>query len=344
MKERETFIERRDRKKEHINFFLKSSYNNDNYFEDIYLEHKALPELNIDEIDTKCIFLGKYVDYPIIINAITGGTEFSREINKKLYKLSKEFNIPIAVGSQTISLYDEKSRDSFKIVRDVLGEEGIVLANLNARASLDEVETAIKMIDANGIQLHLNPAQELTMVEGDRTFKGIRDNIKRIITNIDKPVIVKEVGFGISSDVAKELYNIGVRHIDISGTGGTNFIEIEDLRNDEIDFDDIYNWGIPTALSLLQCREIKDDLNIIASGEIKNSQEIVKSLVLGATMVGISGEILRHLLEDGYEVAYKYLKGTLYKTKMLMLLLGKKNIQELKTAPFKIKGKLKELS
>ena len=343
MKERKMFTERRDRKKEHINFFLKSSCHNTNYFEDIYLEHIALPELNINEIDTKCIFLGRYVDYPIVINAITGGTEFAREINRNLSKLAKEFNIPIAVGSQTISLYDERSRDSFKIVRDVLGEEGIVLANLNARASLDEVETAIKMIDANGVQLHLNPAQELTMAEGDRGFKGIKDNIKYIIKNIDRPVIVKEVGFGISNDVARGLYNVGVRYMDISGVGGTDFIEIEDLRNSKIDFRDIYGWGIPTALSLLQCRNIKDDLNIIASGGIKNSQEIIKALVLGSTMVGISGEILRYLLDGGYKAAYKYLEGTLYKIKMLMLLLGKKNIRELKTVPFKIKGELKEL-
>ncbi len=343
MKGRENFKQRKDRKKEHVEFFLQSSYHNSNYFEDIYLEHRALPELDINEIETKCIFLGKCVDYPIIINAITGGTKFSREINRKLSKLAKEFNIPIAVGSQTISLYEEENRDSFKIVREVVGEEGVVLANLNARASLEEVKVAIEMIDANGIQLHLNPAQELAMTEGDRSFKGIKNNIEDIIKNVNKPVIIKEVGFGISKNVAKELYSIGVRYIDVSGSGGTNFIEIEDLRNKEMDFDDIYTWGIPTALSLLQCRELKEDLNIISSGGIKNSQEIVKSIVLGATMVGISGEILRCLLEGGYETAYKYLEETLYKTKMLMLLLGKRNIKELRTAPYKIKGELREL-
>lgn len=337
------FEKRKDRKREHIKFFLESSSMKSNLFEDIYLKHNALPELNLGQIDTSCMFLGKRVDFPIMINAITGGTKFSREINEELSKLAKHFNIPMAVGSQTIALHNKNSRDSFKIVREIVGEEGIVLSNVSANSSLEEVMDAIEMIKADGIQLHLNVAQELAMEEGDRNFEGILENIKYIVENVKTPIIVKEVGFGISKEVAKELYNVGVKYIDISGAGGTNFIEIEDLRNQKIDFSDLYDWGIPTALSLLECRELEEDLNIIASGGIKNSQDIVKSLVLGASMIGLSGEILRCLLEGGYEIASKYIEGVLYKTKMLMLLLGKKNIKELKNTHFKIKGELKEL-
>ena len=336
-------ILRKDRKKEHIDHYLKSGYINYTLFDDVFVEHNALPELNLSEIDTRIKFLGNNVNYPIMINAITGGTEFSREINRDLSKIAKEYNIPMAVGSQTIALNDKEAQGSFKIVREIIGEDGIVVANLNAHASLEEVKYAMDILEADGIQLHLNPAQELIMKEGDREFKGILDNIEEIISNIDKPVIIKEVGFGISRNVAQRLYDIGVNYIDVSGTGGTNFIEIEDRRNDEIDFHDMYSWGIPTALSLIQCRSIAEDIILISSGGIRTSLDIVKSICIGADLVGISGEILKHLIKGGYNKANKYMKDLTYKLKTLMLLTGSKNIEELKNTPYKVKGDLKDL-
>ncbi len=336
-------IIRKDRKKEHIEHYLKSTYRNYTLFEDIYIEHNSLPELNFAEIDTRTNFLGKVVEYPIMINAMTGGTEFSREINRELSKIAKKYNIPMAVGSQTIALKNKDSHKSFKIVRETIGNNGVIIANLSGYASVEEAKYAMDILDADGIQLHLNPAQELVMREGDRDFKGILENIANMITSVEKPVIVKEVGFGISRDVVQRLHKVGVRYVDISGKGGTNFIEIEDGRNDEIDFSDIYSWGIPTALSLLQCKDIGEDLKIISSGGIKTSLDILKSLILGAHMVGIGGMILRKLIEDGYEVADKYMEGLIYKLKVLMALTGSKNIEELKNTPYKIKGVLKDL-
>ena len=151
----------------------------------------------------------------------------------------------MAVGSQTIALEgDEDAIDSFRIVREIIGDQGVVIGNLSGQASVEEAKRAMDMINADAIQIHLNPAQELVMEEGDREFKGIIDNIEAIVNNIDKPVIVKEIGFGISKDVAEKLYNVGVRYIDISGYGGTNFIEIENLRNQSFDFTELYSWGI----------------------------------------------------------------------------------------------------
>ena len=336
-------IFRKDRKKQHIEEYLKSSYKNSTMFQDIYIEHNSLPELNLNEIDTKVEFLGKNVDYPLMINAITGGTEFSWEINRNLSKLAKKYNIPMAVGSQTIALKDSNSYDSFKIVRETIGEDGVVIANLNSHASLEDVKFAINLIDADAIQLHLNPAQELVMKEGDRDFRGILDNIGKIVSNIEKPVIVKEVGFGISKDVAEKLYNIGVKYIDISGSGGTNFIEIEDRRNNEMDFRDMYSWGIPTALSLIQCRSIDESIHIISSGGIKTSLDIIKSLIIGADIVAISGAILKHLVEDGIVETDKYISELIYKLKILMLLTGNRTIEELKNTPYKVIGELKDL-
>lgn len=335
---------RKQRKKEHVENYLRTTYRGDTLLGDVFLQHNALPNLRLEDIDTRTTFLGKNVDYPIIINAMTGGSEFTQEINRDLSLLAKEFNIPMAVGSQTIALCEEEGcRNSFRVVRDNISKEGIVIANLSARASLEEVKLALEIIDGDAIQLHLNPAQEVVMLEGDRDFIGILDNIENIVKDLDKPVIIKEVGFGISKEVAAKLYDVGVRHIDISGFGGTNFIEIENIRFNNIDFSDMYSWGIPTALALVKCRELPKDLDLIASGGIRDSMDIIKALVLGGNMVGISGELLSYLLHGGYEGAKDYLEAIIYKIKILMLLLGKRNIEELKDTDYKIVGELKEL-
>ena len=335
---------RKNRKKEHVENYLRTSFKGDNLFDDVYLEHNALPELNLSDINTKINFLGKTIDYPIIINAMTGGAEFATEINRDLALLSKEFKIPMAVGSETILLCeDDVCKESFKVVRENIGDEGVVIANLSGHASVDDAKIAMDVISGDAIQIHLNVAQELAMDEGDRDFKGIINNIEAIVKNIDKPVIVKEIGFGISKDVAKRLYDIGVKYIDISGHGGTNFMEIENLRNRNIDLTELFSWGIPSALSLIKCKELPQDIKIISSGGIRTATDIVKSIVLGAELAGISGEILSYLVHGGYDNTKEYLDGITYKIKMIMLLMGKKNIFELRNSKYKITGQLKEL-
>lgn len=335
---------REKRKKEHVENYLRTTYRGDNLLGDVFIEHNSLPNLSLDEIDLSTEFLGKKIDYPIIINAMTGGADFSWEINKQLAEIAKAFNIPMAVGSQTIALCeDEECKRSFRIARETIGKDGIVIANLNAQASVDDVKYAMEMIKADAIQLHLNPAQEVVMLEGDKSFKGIVDNIENIVKSIDKPVIVKEVGFGISKNVAKKLFDIGVRNIDVSGFGGTNFIEIENIRYNDIDFSDLYDWGIPTALSVIETRSISNDLTLIASGGIRDSIDIIKALAIGGDMVGISGEILSYLLHGGYDNARDYLDATIYKLKILMLLSGKKDIKSLKNMDYRLMGRLKDL-
>ncbi len=332
------------RKKEHIENYLKTSFQGDTLFGDVFLEHNSLPNLNFNDIDTSIEFLGRKVSYPIIINAMTGGSALTKEINHDLSELAKEFDIPMAVGSQTIALEDDEDAiESFKVVRGIIGDKGVVISNLSGQASVEQAKKAIEMLNGDAIQIHLNVAQELVMEEGDREFKGIIDNIEAIVKNLDKPVIVKEVGFGMSKEVAQRLYNIGVRYIDISGYGGTNFIEIENLRNHSYDFTELYNWGIPTAASLINCRRLPKDLNIISSGGIRNATDIVKSLILGAQTVGISGELLSFLVHGGYAYAKEYLENIIYKMKILMILLGKKNIEELRNSEYKITGRLKDL-
>lgn len=333
---------RSSRKKEHIHHFLKSDFKSDNYFENIYLEHNSLPELDFEEIDTKYSFLGKDISFPVMINAMTGGFKDAVKINSNLATVAERFNIPMAVGSQAIAINNKEYEPSFKAVRKIL-KTGIVISNINAFAEPPEVLRAIDMIEADAIQIHLNPAQEICMPEGDRNFKGVLKNIENIVREINKPIIVKEIGFGISKDVARRLFEAGVKYIDIGGRGGTNFIKIESERNEEFDFSELFEWGIPTALSLLECRSVSRDLNIICSGGMRSANDVVKALCAGADMTGISGPILRELLEGGYEGAEKYIQNIIYKSKVIMFLLGKKNLNELRTVPYRVKGQLKEL-
>lgn len=334
---------RKYRKREHIENYLRSSYTGNPLFDDVLLMHNSLPECDFYEVDTSTMFLNKKINFPLMINAMTGGSEFTEDINRDLSLIAKEFNLPMAVGSQTLAMEDKDAIKSYQIVRENM-KDGIVLGNLSGRATVDEAKFAVEMIGADGLQIHLNPAQELAMDEGDRTFRGILTNIEKIVAALDVPVIVKEVGFGMSKEVVKRLYDSGVRIVDVSGYGGTNFMEVENLRNPENDLSELYSWGIPTAMSVIGAKSLElDDLQIISSGGVRNSLDIAKSIAIGADMVAISGEILSYLIHGGYEYTMQYLAGLIYKTKIVMTLTGSKNIEELKKTKYFITGRLKDL-
>lgn len=335
---------RQARKDEHIEKYLKTTAAGDTLFDCVYVEHNSLPEIDFDEIDTSLTFLGKKISFPLMINAMTGGTDMTESINEDLSMLAKEFNLPMAVGSQQIALDDEKTAHSFQVIREALCENCIVIGNLSAQAGVEDVKKAMDMIQADAMGLHLNPAQELVQSEGDRSFKGIEENIRNVTKAFPGKVIVKEVGFGVSKSVAQRLVDAGVTHLDISGAGGTNFLEIEDLRDNKVDFTDLYGWGIPTAAAILNARSVSDDLFLISSGGVKTAQDILKSIVLGADLTAMSGEILRYLLLGGYEYTREYLEGLILKTKIMMALVGARNLDELKNVPYKLTGKLKDLA
>jgi isopentenyl-diphosphate Delta-isomerase len=327
------------RKDEHIKLFMETIHVNDNGFKDVVLQNNALPEINFENIDTHCTFLGKVIDLPIMINAVTGGTEYTSEINKQLAKLSRDCNIPMAVGSQTIAIENRSMQNSFQIVREI-NNSGVIIANVSANSSYENVCVAIEMIAANAVQLHLNTAQEICMREGERNFKGILSNIKNIVNSVKVPVIVKEVGFGLSYEAAKKLYNTGVRCIDTGGRGGTNFITIEDSRNQEMDYSFLKHWGISTAQSLLECKNVAGDLKVICSGGITKAEEVVKAIAMGTALTGISGLILRVLLDKGYDDAKACIEKLQYEMKVFMLLLGAENLEKLSKTHYLLKGEL----
>lgn len=334
---------RLDRKVEHIQNYLKTEYQGNTLFSDVFLEHDALTQLSIDQIDTRVNFLGKELGFPLLINSMTGGADISLDINKNLASLAEEFTLAMATGSEKIALENQDTIPTFTITRDEY-PDGLIIGNLSSRESLEDAKKAVDILGADALQLHLNPAQELAMEGGDRDFCGVLENIETIVKNLEVPVIVKEVGYGISAKNAKRLYDIGVRYIDLAGSGGTSFLEIEDLRNIASDYSDIYGWGNPTAYLLETCKDLPKDLSLISSGGIKTALDIVKSLVMGADLVGISGEILKYLLHGNYAYAQSYIEETIYKTKMVMALLGARSIGDLKKVDYKITGKLKEMT
>lgn len=331
---------RRERKDEHVENYLKTSDYNDPLFGDIYLDHNSLSDVNFDEIDTSIEFLGRKISMPLMVNAMTGGGELSTDINEDLSSICKSLNIPMAVGSQAIGLEDTSAEESFSLIRD---KDLVRIGNLGAERSLEDFKDAAGMIDAHAIQVHLNVAQELFMPEGDKDFRGYYENIKNLRKNLNLPLIVKETGNGLSKEVCKKLIDAGIGYLDVAGCGGTNFIEIEDMRDFVSDYKEFYGWGIPTAKAIIDARSLSDDVFIIGSGGIKTAVDLAKALIIGADMAAVSGEALRYLLLGSYEACYDYLKEMNKRLKITMALLGVKNIEELKKVDYKITGRLKDL-
>lgn len=321
-----------NRKIEHIKYALKA-YSEDDYFKDIKIFNNSIPEINYDSISLETIFLKKKISMPIMINAMTGGTDFSFKLNDDLSVIAKKFNIPIAVGSQSIMLKDSSLKDSFKIMRKN-NKEGVILSNLSAMSSLEEAKRAVDILEADGIQLHMNVAQELVMAEGDRNFKGMIKNIENIVNKIEVPVILKEVGSGISYDTSRKLRDIGVKYIDVGGKGGTSFIKIESLRNKDSIYEEIEEIEISTPHSIINCKEGSRDITIIASGGINKGSHIVKSLILGSSICGIAGPILSYYLSSGKEGVEKYLNSLKKNTKILMGTLGCESLKDLKNVKY----------
>lgn len=331
-----------DRKKEHIENYLKSEYQGDTMLSCVYLEHQALTRYNWEDINTRVSFLGHTLEFPLIINAMTGGNETACDINEDLARLASEFGIAMATGSEKIALMQPEACESFQTVRQT-APNTVIIGNLSARESLDDVLAAISLIGADAMGLHLNTVQELIMAEGDRAFAQSYDNLCHIAKNTPVPLIVKEVGYGLSRHSCDLLHDIGIRWMDVSGHGGTNFSEIEDGRRFDRDYSELYQWGIPTAKCLYDLRDRPHDMHIIASGGLKNASDIVRAFVLGADMCAISGEILRYLMHGGYAAAKEYIASLIDKTRILMLSLNCCRIEELKEVPFKIVGPLKDL-
>lgn len=322
---------------------LISSFVGNPLFDEIYLEHNSLPEIDFNEINTQSEIFGKKISFPLIINAMVGGSERGYDVNKTLFSIAKEFNLPFSVGAQDGNVDNEQSKLYLDEIEERNNSEGIVLSNLSAKSDTDSVAKAMSVINSDGVTLYINAAQEIISFDGDTNFKNVLENIKTLAKEYSSKMVIKEKSMGMSKQTVQRLVDAGVKYIDVSGAGGTNFIEMENLRNYQEDFSDLYEWGIPTAKSIINARKASGTVKIIASGGIKTGLDIVKALVIGADYVGVSGELLKYLLHGGYDQAKKYLEDLICKTKVVMFLLGVKNLKELKNVDYKITGRLREI-
>ena len=299
--------------------------------------YQALPDLDLTEIDTSVDFLSKRLRAPILINAMTGGHPDVKEINRSLARAAARAGIAMAVGSQRAGLEDPSVAGSYQVVREE-NPDGLILANLGANASSQAVTQALQMIDADALQLHLNVAHELAMPEGDRDFRGVLTNIEAIVRTSPVPVIIKEVGGGLSREVAQLLYHAGVSYLDVGGSGGTNFVHIEHNRTDPVRNPAWDFRGISTAVSLLETLSLSLPMGVIASGGIGDSRQIALALALGAQLVGMAGAFLHVLYQQSEEALHLYIEELIDDLRKTMLTVGARSLADLPHKPVVITG------
>jgi isopentenyl-diphosphate delta-isomerase len=269
--------------------------------ESYHFIHEAIPELDLEAVDTSLSLFGKRLTAPILISSMTGGTEDAGEINKILAEAAQECNIAMGIGSQRAALDDPQQIPTFTIVRkaapDILLFANLGAVQLNYGYGIDECQRAVEMIQADALILHLNSLQEAVQDNGDTNFLGLAKKIRKICRQLEVPVIVKEVGWGISKRTAGILVDCGVAAIDVAGAGGTSWSKVEMHRAPNDQFQQLAgsfdSWGIPTADSILNVKQASQEVIIIASGGLKDGVDIAKCIALGARMGGMAGSFLR---------------------------------------------------
>ena len=283
---------------------------------------------------------------------MTGGTPEATKINSRLSLVAEKFGLGMGLGSQRAGLLSSELAETYSIARSNAPSAFLVAniggAQLSKGLKVQDIKNMIEMIEADALVVHLNPLQELIQPEGEPKYKGVLSKIKEICANFDIPIIVKEVGAGISMDVAKKLESAGVSAINVAGSGGTSWAGVEKLRaetahnSNKINLGELFwDWGIPTAVSLIEVRN-SVKIPVIASGGIRNGLEIAKWMGLGANMCGMAYPFLRHASKS-FESLCEFANKTLIELKSTMFLVGSKNISELGKSRFIITGELARL-
>lgn len=288
------------RKKEHIEIALNHDIqfrNKTSGFEEYDFVHCALPEMAFDEVDTKTSFLGKMLSFPLMITAMTGGFSGAGEINRILSEVCEQEKIALGVGSQRQMIENTKHLETYRIVRKhshkipILGNIGA--SEIIRMKDFSQIQKLVDLIQADAMAVHLNPLQEILQQEGNRDFRGVLNAIQKLVKQLPVPVIVKEIGCGISQSVAKKLVEAGVKYIDVAGAGGTSWTGIEFHRKGNKKLAKAFwDWGISTAKSIEMVKQIKG-AKIIASGGIRNGIDMAKAIALGAELCGAALPMLK---------------------------------------------------
>jgi isopentenyl-diphosphate delta-isomerase len=303
--------------------------------------HDALPELDAAEIDTSCRVLGKTLRAPLVIAAMTGGTEEALKVNRELASVAEERGYAFGLGSQRAMHVKGGVTQTYR-VRDV-APTALVLGNLGAvqaaKMTTAEVAALVRDVGADALCVHLNPAMELVQPGGDRDFRGCLDAIARLARELDVPVVVKETGCGLSARAAAKLADAGVRHVDVSGAGGTSWVAVETHRAEAAGDhaarslgEALWDWGVPTAASVAACARARMT-TVIATGGVSRGMEVAKAIALGATCAGIARPMLKALTEGGRAGALALGQSVEAELRAAMLLTGSRDLAELAKAP-----------
>lgn len=308
-------------------------------FDDIEFLHHALAGIDLAAVD-----LGVEVDAwrwpaPFYVNGMTGGTERTAKVNRELAIAARETGLAMGVGSVSIALDDPSTADGFRVVREE-NPDGIVFANLGAGRSADDAVRAVDLLRADGLQLHLNAVQETAMPEGSRELSGWLRSVEGIVAASPVPVIVKEVGFGLSRRTLEQLRGLGVRIADVSGTGGTDFLRIENARRTDAGYPFLAGFGQSTAACLLDAPT--DFPVLLASGGVRHPLDAVKSLALGARAVGVAGVFLEAAVAGGADRLIPLIRTWLAQTAGLLSLLGAATPSALTGTDVLLRGGLRE--
>jgi isopentenyl-diphosphate delta-isomerase len=299
------------RKTDHIRINLEKDVQSalNNGLDAYTFEHVALPELDFEAIDLKNKFLGKTLGAPLLISSMTGGTSEAKVINLRLAEVAERFGLAMGVGSQRTAFQHPESMDTFQVRRvapSILLFANLGAVQLNYGFTSADCRRAVEMIEADALILHLNPLQEALQPEGNTRFSGLLRKIEGVCKEVGVPVIVKEVGWGISAQVARRLADVGVAAIDVAGAGGTSWSQVEMYRMPDERRARVAalfrDWGIPTAHALVAVRNAVPELPLIASGGIRHGLDVAKCIALGASLVGMAGPFLRAAARSTDEV------------------------------------------
>jgi isopentenyl-diphosphate delta-isomerase len=342
------------RKEDHINICLSKPVQArkiTTLFNDVHLINNALPEIDFNDIDTSTTFLGHKFAAPLMVGAMTGGAELAKKINRNIAEAAQEMGLGMAVGSQRAGLYDKVLADTYSIARkaapDIYIGSNIGGAQISRGFKMEDAKKLVKMLDADAFYVHLNPAQEIVQPEGEPSYKNVLSGIKKFVSAVNRPVVVKEVGFGISGNVAKQLEDIGVSAIETAGMGGTSYSAVEYYRAKESGMEVkekmgelFWDWGIPTAASLYMVKK-SVKIPVVASGGLRNGLEIAKSIAMGASLTASAWPFLRPATVSTEEVKKK-MEEFIYGLKSAMFLTGCKNIKELSQLNYVVTGELRQ--
>lgn len=305
-------------------------------FEDYFFMHEALPDIDLDKVDTSSAIFGRSVNTPLLVSSMTGGTAEARTINRILAEAAQEVGIAMGLGSMRAAIEDNDLEYTYE-VRDLAPDiplfANLGAVQLNYGYGLAECQQAVDMIEADALILHFNALQEAVQPEGDGNFSGLLGKIEEICHDLPVPVIAKEVGWGFSESTARRFASAGVAAIDVAGAGGTSWSQVEMYRAPSPRLARVagafINWGIPTSASIRYCRRAAPGMPIIASGGIGNGIDVAKAIALGAQLAGIAGDFLRAADKDGVAGVVELAETITDELRVAMFASGASNVDAL---------------